>query len=501
MKKAIRKSMLGMCFCILSFTASSISALTLNEAIQLALDNNLTIKAQSINVALGTEGINIAEGQNAPSFFSSVNYEDLSRRQNAIEFTSTGELNLDRIFEEDNLRSAAGVRYRTIYGTQIEAGVQASRLENTITRSGGASIFDPEYQSTVSLSVIQPLLKNFSTDSNLIEQNLASIEAKRSEAEYDLVLTNQMIELLNVFYDCLFGQENLAAKLQSVETANALLESNKSRQSAGQMSPIDVSIAEVRVSEAQEEAWLAESFLNDSKSALLKLLGISDTSLDFEVEGEITAQSPRLDMQELIASALSNRPDIQLAIAAVEEEEARSRYTKDQARPELNLNLSYGLNGLNESVDSSLERALENREADFRVGISFEMPLSDRSATASVRAAAYSVERANIQLTQLKSSISIDVQNSVKRLQSILQRIQATERSLIVAEQALAAEQKRLDNGQSTTFDVIQLQETMSSAHTRVLASQVDAIKALNQIYAVTGQLPELHQFSVPSSR
>lgn len=480
---------------ILGSQAVTATPLTLRQAMQNTLVNNLAIKRQEASIAESRENVIVAEGEFGTSAFASVNYEDLSRRQNAIEFTSTGEINPNRIFEEENFRARMGLRKKLSYGTILEAGVESSRLANTITESGGAAIFDPEYESNFTLSMVQPLLKNFSRDANLIDVSLAEIAVDKSDYQRQMVVTNQLIEVINAFYDSLFGQANVEAKQQSLDVAKALLHANERRKTAGQMSAIDVAVAGVRVSEAEEEMWIAANFLNERKAILTKLLATESSSTGFELAGKIESADPAFDFATLSSAAREYRPDLQLARAALEEESLRSRYAANQSLPELNLSVIYGANGLEESTSESIDRALDNRENNIRVGLNFEMPVSRKNARATKRSAQFAVDQVKLQIALLERNVDVDLQSGLQRLENIKKRIGAAERSLKIAEQALIAEEKRLSNGQSTTFEVIQLQEAVSSAQTRVLASQADSLKVVNEIQALSGTLIAHHGF------
>ena len=63
-----------------------------------------------------------------------------------------------------------------------------------------------------------------------------------------------------------------------------------------------------------------------------------------------------------------------------------------------------------------------------------------------------------------------------------LQRVDATRKARIYAEDALVAEQKKLENGKSTSFVVLQLQSNLTTARSAEIRAQADYNIALEQL-------------------
>jgi len=62
----------------------------------------------------------------------------------------------------------------------------------------------------------------------------------------------------------------------------------------------------------------------------------------------------------------------------------------------------------------------------------------------------------------------------VKRAQSDLERVEATRQATIFAEAALDAEQKKLENGKSTSFEVLRLQRDLTAARSQEIRAVAD---------------------------
>ncbi|MDV7400996.1 TolC family protein, partial [Arthrospira platensis SPKY1] len=104
-----------------------------------------------------------------------------------------------------------------------------ARARNTITRTNPTSIFDPEYQSFAGISVKQPLLRGFGPRANRAQLRVAQLELGVSFFEKEIMISNQLVELINAFHDILYAQENLRVKNDALRLAQTLLEDNRRR--------------------------------------------------------------------------------------------------------------------------------------------------------------------------------------------------------------------------------------------------------------------------------
>ena len=68
----------------------------------------------------------------------------------------------------------------------------------------------------------------------------------------------------------------------------------------------------------------------------------------------------------------------------------------------------------------------------------------------------------------------ISIDNAIKLAKASYERIQATREAREYAEAALAAEQKKLENGKSTNFEVLRLQRDLTSASSDEISAQTE---------------------------
>jgi outer membrane protein TolC len=78
-------------------------------------------------------------------------------------------------------------------------------------------------------------------------------------------------------------------------------------------------------------------------------------------------------------------------------------------------------------------------------------------------------------------------------------QIGSTRKARTYAEAALAAEEKKLQNGLSTSFFVLQLQETLTAARTAEVEALADYNRAVTQLSFAEGTILQRHRLRIGS--
>jgi len=118
-------------------------------------------------------------------------------------------------------------------------------------------------------------------------------------------------------------------------------------------------------------------------------------------------------------------------------------------------------------------------------------PLQNRAATATSAEADLAVEQADLELRRLELQVWREVRGAARTLAAAAQRIEIAGVSGELAQRSLDAEQKRYENGLSTSFEVLQIQENLSEARSREVSAVVSYRRAETAYYRAIGRLLE----------
>ncbi|MEM1222782.1 MAG: TolC family protein [Verrucomicrobiota bacterium] len=458
-----------------------------------ALENNMGLEVSRLEVGIADDTVDSEWGRFSPTLGFEVGIDKVYRRQNAEEPSTSLFAPPQELFEGQRSFLSTSLGGRLPFGTTYEFTAASNRNDSDFTDN---ATFDPEYSSSVGLTVTQPLLKNFGLNVGLAPVNIAKSDKSVAEHETKGAIEAIMARVLLACYEVYFADENVIVKEESIELARNLLEDNQKRVDQGRGSPIDVTQAEARIAEAEAELVEAQSFFNERQARLRELTQVSyqfgGDDYTFDSIETLLPLPEKIEKANMYAGEmLSNNADYLAAIANAETEGIRVVFTKNQRYPELNLRLSVGTSGLEDDLGSSYNDFENRRGIDWGVGVVFSMPLDNRTANAQYRASQkrerQAILRAKDTEIQLLSALDVAVDNltaGIKRKRLINEQVR-------LAEEALSAEETRLANGVTTNYEVLIQQRELSVSQTQALAAEVETYKAYLQLLLLQGILAE----------
>jgi outer membrane protein TolC len=124
-------------------------------------------------------------------------------------------------------------------------------------------------------------------------------------------------------------------------------------------------------------------------------------------------------------------------------------------------------------------------------------PLSNKAARNNYKAAKAALQQAQLLYQLTEQTMLIQIQNSIESARSDLAQVDATREARVYAEQALAAEEKKLQVGTSTPFVVLQLQSNLTAARSAEIRALANYNEDLVQLAQFEGTILEKHHLTV----
>jgi outer membrane protein TolC len=126
-----------------------------------------------------------------------------------------------------------------------------------------------------------------------------------------------------------------------------------------------------------------------------------------------------------------------------------------------------------------------------------KVPLSNVGARNTYKADKVTLQQLLLKLKQFEQNIMVQIDNAVKNAQSTYESVGATRQARIYAEAALDAEQKKYAVGKSTTFTVLQLQNTLTTARSQEIRALANYYEALSNLALQEGSTLERNRINV----
>lgn len=392
--------------------------MTIEDAIQLALENNFQLKQAENNVRLTEQGIRSAYGDFLPNLNASL----------------SGNQDIGRQFVEETLT------FEDITAYRISGGFNT----NVTIFNGFQNINN---------------LRRSRTDH---EQQIASTERIRE---------NIIFETAMRYLALLLDKELLEIAEQTLETSQMQLEQVEAQVEVGARPIVDLYQQQSTVAMNELQVVQAENAVNLSRTRLIRILQIEpDPALEFVVpdfdDADLMPQP--LDLEEMIQAALANRRDLHSQEYQIQSD----RYTLDIARanryPSLsasaNLSTSYSdqFFGIIDPQTEEVGRIpFTDQFFDQRIGrgigLSVSIPIFNRFNTSTnIQQAQIQYRNSQLQLDDIKFGIREDISQAYNDYQSLIKELEATERTVQAAERAFETQQQRYEIGATTLIELNQ---------------------------------------------
>jgi outer membrane protein TolC len=467
-------------------------SISLQEAIDMALQHNFDVQIQRFLPDLSRMTLEGSYGAYDPVLSASGqhNYSlspgGLTPGSN-VPFPSTG-------VESDSF--SAGL------SGLLPWGLNYSLTGNAADTLRGTGLLTNEI-STANAAISQlrqPLLRNFWIDSTRATILIAKNRLKYSELQVRLQIMNTVTAVEQAYYNLIFARENVKVQETALQLAERLLFENRKRVEVGQMAPLDEKQAESQAAGSKADLLAAQQAL-DAQENVLKSLITDDYRTLHEVHlvpaENLIAVPSILNLQDSWSKGLSMRPDLLQARLDVQRDAINVRYSKNQLFPELDLIGQYGYAGASKEYSGAFGQISDQKNPFWYYGASVSFPIGNRSASANYRSSKATKAQNELILKQKEQQVLIQIDNAVKVVQSDFERVDATKQAREFAQEALSAEQKKLENGKSTNFEVLQLQKNLTAAREAEVQALANYNNDLAQLALNEGTTFERHHLNV----
>ena len=482
--------------------------LTLKGVIALALQNNGDIKVNDLGKVIEDEKIKAALQAFDLHVDGGYIYQSIDSPQNAQDYVATGGglANLSgtpRIFEQRNHTAKVALAKKLETGMTLELGTTTRSLDNTLNRQLPPSLFNPEWETFTGLTVTQPLLRDWGIAANTAEIRIAKANARMADLEWQSRTAQVVAEVMRRYYDVVFTMENMKVQQEAISLAQKLMDDTSARSKEGVAAGNDVVVAAAGVYQRMEDALTAEMEYIERQNALQLLFKtvdevIAQGSRIQPVDGLGTVV-PALNRASLMATAQERRYEILQSNESIIAKSAQVDYAMSQARPRLDLVASGGYHGLEGDLGGSYGAAADGQGPEWTAGVQFSVPLNWDHMQAIRRAAEDQRTQAFVQRGDTRLRVALEVDTALARLRTNEQRLGATKKSREAAAQSAEGGMKRLVEGVTTSFEVLQLQKDYSQARSREYAALADLNKDIVNLYLASGTLLERQGITLQS--
>lgn len=400
---------------------------TLRQCVDYAVQNNIELKQQALNVKSAEIDLSTTKNSRLPSLSGSARQSfDFGRSQSM----ATG-------VYEDNKASS------TSFG----------------------------------LSSDMPLFTGFRipNQTKADELNLkASIEGLKKAKE------NLELQVVSLYLDVLFKKEILRAYQEQSALSEQQVKQTQILVDAGKVPVSQLYDIKAQLAKDELNVTIAENNLDLSLLDLSQALNLAasdnfdivEPNVDRALDNSISSILPPDQVYQM---ALGIKPHVKEAELKLESSNKSLKVAQSGYWPTLGLGLSYS-NGFNHVYkdnysNPAISRQLKNNQRQA-ISFSLSVPIFDRFVTRNrVRAARLNIENQSLILDNVKLALYKEIQQAFQSATAAQAKFTSTETALEAAEKSFVYAQERYDIGKSTVFE-------LNEAQTKLLTSRSEQIQA-----------------------
>ena len=358
--------------------ADKVRIITVEEAVILAADNNISLKRQRIN-------LNALKRKEITSW-------------NGVSPSASLSANISKPLDE----------------IVTEVPEMAKKKRNDYTYSFGAS---------VSLSLTPSLYTSIQD---------ACLKYESGKSSYEEAVRQVELNVRKLFYSLIYTKESMNLQQRNMETAKLRYENNLDKYNRGQLSELDLLQSQYSYESQRPSIESAEINYRNSLASFKQILGIP---LDEKIElsGSLSDAIPPESFS--IVDDVESLPSVKKIQDSIKQQKNSLLATRFSAYgPTISASWSWGLNGNDKTEE--LKQHQENHSISLNVRIPLDGLLPWSNGVQSIANQQDNLKDLNLQLENEKTSASINIQNSIKNIQQKQAQKDMLDRNVVIAQKA-----------------------------------------------------------------
>ncbi len=309
--------------------------ITLQDAVELALENSMDIAVQRYNAwfadtdilatlaggsARGITGAEVpASSANIPflnfdpTFTSQISYDDRTTPVNNPFISGTG----------TTATAAALASHAATYSNSITEGFSTGTTatvawNNTRASSGSAfNFFNPDVSSSLVVTLQQQLLNGFGTFANRRNIVIAKNNRKLADYVFEQQAITTVTSTITAYWELVYARANVEVQQQAVAVSQRLYGDNKKQLEIGTLAPLDVTRAEAQLATDQQNLIIAQTTKLQDEQILKNAISkdpLAPNLINVEIIPTDKATPPEAtearSFEEAIREAFQKRPEL-----------------------------------------------------------------------------------------------------------------------------------------------------------------------------------------------
>ena len=475
--------------------------LSLLDAVEIALRNNLNVQVSRYGPESSFHGINSARG----AFDATMAFQIPSGFSRGSS-PSNNQIQGGDIVTSQNLSGGFTWSENLQWGTNYSLGWNQSRNST----DNDLQTFNPTLSARFNGSISQPLLRNRG-DVNRTSIRVAMNSYDSSLESFRSQVQNVLFQTIQAYWNLRAQSETVIVRQNALDEAQQQYARNQIQVEIGTLAPIETVQAQTSAASAELSLIQALNALENAQDQLKELLNFDVIVDDPFAYDLVPTEEPEeniapIDVEEAIRIALENDPSLaqqRLSLRSAELNLARAR---NQLLPNLSLNASFNMQGragtrllnafgggeietLSTGIGTALGQIFSGDFNTWSVSATLTMPLHNYSAKASVATSQINQRQQMTTYAQRQQQLRYVVRQQVRNVENLVRQVATSALSRELSQRQLQAEQRKFEVGTSTNFNVLTFQNDFANARLSELQAIIQLQTGIAQLELNKGTL------------
>jgi outer membrane protein TolC len=497
--------------------------LTLRDAIDRALTDNLEIRVERDELQVGDLRIQETRGAYDPQVGFSV-----GRDSSATPTTSV--LQAGDIASE---RASSQTFAPTLSQLLPTGGSITANFSNARASTNNAFLFvNPLYSSGLTIGFEQPLLRGLFNNPVRRELRVRNLDSHITETQFRQTVSEIVQRVEEQYWSLVYATEAHRVRQESRELAVKQRDQISQKVQAGLLTPVALTAANAEVAVRDQDVLQAEVLIVAAQNGLKRLLAGDPTApiwsgrlapLDRPQIGD-----PPATLTEALQQALDRRPELERLDLQAQQQQVDREYVAWETKPQVNVSGNFGsigrsgqvfrpvfdreggLSPIGREPDPSHPAFGAYREAWNQVfGYSFphwtvrldvQMPIFNRTAHAQLAQVDVTRRQLQSQVKSQQQAIMVEVANAYETVMLQRRVLDVARVARELSQEQVTGEMARFEVGFTTNFEVLRYQRDLGEAQVRELRAIIDYQIALAALRKATGVNLDEHDLVLAKS-
>jgi len=425
-------------------------------------------------------------------------------------------------FKQNTIEALANYSQAFPMGTGLTVNYDGQRFAN----NSPYEAINPTLYSNFQVILTQQLLAGFGVSTNERYIRIAKKNMQITDLAFRAQVIATVTQVENIYWDLVNAYQDEQVKERSLAFAQQVLDEDQKQLALNAIPAMQVTKDESDVATSEGDLTISRANLRLNELLMKNAVTKTDNPLIDEMPVVPLDRTGPSDpnasksIDELIAEAEKNRPDVTEDEIAMQVAQASLRSIRSELLPTLNVYGFYDGSGiagprnancnlssaqcasdLPTGFGSMFQNTFNYSSPEYQFGMNLQINLRNRVAKADQFRAALEFRQRQITFEEQKKSIRFDVRNSQFALQQAQARVTAAQKSRDLAQHTFEITEQEQKLGAMSSHDTLVAQHDLAIAESALVAAQTAYEKANVDIDRATGETLEQTGVSIEDAK